>query len=75
MPQHNDMFELTVSDMELIETGLRSTLASLSHAQLGETEEDQTGREDTVRRIQDLLGRLHDQKVFYRPKNAVYVGG
>ncbi|WP_120500291.1 hypothetical protein [Roseovarius sp. EL26] len=75
MPQHNDMFELTVSDMELIETGLRSTLAALSHAQLGETEDGRTDREDTVRRIQELLGRLHDQKVFYRPKNAVYVGG
>ena len=25
--------------------------------------------------IRDLLGRLHNQKNWYRPKNAIYVGG
>ena len=25
--------------------------------------------------IQDLLGRIHNQKNWYRPKNAIYVGG
>ena len=28
-----------------------------------------------VRDIHDLLGRLHNQKRFYRPKHGVYVGG
>ena len=27
------------------------------------------------RQNEELLGRLHDQKIFYRPKKAVYVGG
>lgn len=25
--------------------------------------------------IQDLLGRLHNQKTWYRPKEGVYIGG
>jgi hypothetical protein len=69
------MFELSVDDMELIETGLRGTMATLSHAQLGESDDGKADREETVRRIQELLGRLHDQKIFYRPKRGVYVGG
>jgi len=27
------------------------------------------------RQNEELLGRLHDQKIFYRPQAAVYVGG
>jgi len=25
--------------------------------------------------IQNLLGRLHEQKIWYRPKKKIYVGG
>lgn len=25
--------------------------------------------------VRDLLGRLHNQKIWYRPKNKVYVSG
>lgn len=25
--------------------------------------------------IQDLLGRLHNQKIWYRPKQGIYIGG
>jgi hypothetical protein len=28
-----------------------------------------------AKEILDLLGRIHDQKAWYRPKNGVYVGG
>ena len=31
--------------------------------------------EGDQRETEELLGRLHDQKVFYRPKSSVYVGG
>ena len=30
--------------------------------------------EQTVE-VRDLLGRIHNQKIWYRPKNAIYVGG
>ncbi len=68
MPQYNDMFELSVEDMELIEQALRQAMASYS------IEADETN-EDTVRRMHDLLGKLHDQKIFYRPKTGSYIGG
>ena len=25
--------------------------------------------------VEELLGKIHDQKIFYRPKNKIYVGG
>ena len=72
MPQYNDMFELTVEDVDLIETALRSTKDSLSNDMNSSTDES---TKKTVKQIQDLLGRLHNQKVFYRPKGGIYVGG
>ena len=75
MPQYNDMIELSVEDMDLIETALRGSVASLSHAALDEEAIGKADREATLRRIHDLLGKLHDQKVFYRPKDKVYLGG
>lgn len=58
---YNKNFELDLDDMELIERALR-TLPSTC---------EQTDPKD----VNELLGRLHNQKVFYRPKNATYVGG
>ena len=75
MPQYNDLFELSIADMDLIEEALRQTIASKSLEQSGESPDERTTREDFVRRLHDLLGRLHDQKIFYRPKTGVYVGG
>nr|WP_170614199.1 hypothetical protein [uncultured Ruegeria sp.] len=75
MPRYNDMFELSVKDIDLIESSLRIALASQSHASAQEDEDEKSKREETLRDIQELLGRLHDQKIFYRPKSGVYVGG
>ncbi|MDA7964789.1 hypothetical protein [Ruegeria sp.] len=75
MPQYNEMIELSVEDMDLIETALRGSVASLSQAALDNGEDGKADREETLRRIHDLLGKLHDQKVFYRPKTGVYLGG
>lgn len=30
---------------------------------------------EPTREVQELLGRLHNQKNWYRPKDAIYVGG
>ncbi len=73
MPQYNEMFELSVPDIDLIETALRHTKEALSHdliAQPGDGD-----KAETLRQIQELLGRLHNQKIFYRPRGGVYVGG
>ena len=62
MPAYNTKFDLTVADIDLIETALRAQSAL-----------HQTPDADTSRDVQDLLGRLHNQKIFYRPKSAAYV--
>ncbi|MBT8413261.1 MAG: hypothetical protein KJO30_02935 [Boseongicola sp.] len=59
MPKPNTQFELDVEDLDLIETALRKA----------KREADIDERE-----VADLLGRLHNQKVFYRP-GGTYVGG
>ncbi|MEL6518785.1 MAG: hypothetical protein AAFR34_03225 [Pseudomonadota bacterium] len=60
MPKYNKKFDLTPDDMDLIETAVRTATAN--------------DRIDP-REAEDLLGRLHNQKVFYRPKDAVYISG
>ena len=61
MAKYNTTFELSLEDMDLIEDALKKVAAN----------------ENAVcpSSVQDLLGRLHNQKVFYRPKNGVYVSG
>ena len=59
MPKPNTKFDLSIEDMELIETALQKTQA--------------TGQADP-RQVNELLGRLHNQKVFYRPEGT-YVSG
>jgi len=75
MPKPNDLFELTVEDIDLIETSLRHAHGALSLELPGGADDAGQDRAATQRKIQDLLGRLHNQKIFYRPKNKVYVGG
>ena len=75
MPQYNDLFELSVNDMNLIEEAMRHVIASKSRADADESDEVKEAREDFVRKAHGLLGRLHDQKIFYRPRTGAYVGG
>ena len=51
----NTKFELTVNDIDLIETALRSLPLN--------------------KEVQELLGRLHHQKIWYRPAKEIYVSG
>jgi len=81
MGRYNMTFELSVEDMELIEDALRKSKSELSGALLEDPAKiaqpcEQTKETDaSMRRIHDLLGGLHKQKVFYRPRSAPYVGG
>ena len=81
MPGYNSRFELSVADMELIEAALRQTKSDLSAravpvAEQHDKTEDSIGDVDeTLRQVHDLLGRLHNQKVFYRPRRGAYIGG
>ena len=74
MPAYNETFELSVEDVDLIETALRQTKSELAGQMVEEDEVDEE-IDQSVRQIHDLLGRLHNQKVFYRPKSQPYIGG
>ena len=65
----NNNFELSVRDIEVIEQALRAKAGrrGLAIAQ-GDVSEK---LKDEMHEIQELLGRLHDQKVWYRPKEFV----
>lgn len=81
MAGYNRSFDLSVADIDLIEEALRARGRELSRMRLALSEENPAHLE-SIRVIEqdqrageDLLGRLHDQKIFYRPRRAVYVGG
>jgi hypothetical protein len=58
----NRNFKLEVDDIALIEAALFEKLKNSKY--------------DVERKtINELLGKLHDQKVWYRPLNGVYVSG
>ena len=66
--------ELDLVDLDLVEKGLRYRLRMLSKEarnpnckSLGNTQE--------ILKIQSVLGQLHDQKVWYRPKQTTYLSG
>lgn len=63
MPKYNTKFDLSIKDLDLIETALRK---------LQSKSDQETGSPQSV---SELLGRLHNQKVFYRPSQGIYVGG
>ena len=73
MPKFNTTFELSVSDLDLIETALRASKLAKTQADL--KARAQGDQDDDVREIHELLGRLHNQKTFYRPSKGTYVGG
>jgi hypothetical protein len=87
MPRYNTQFELNTDDMETIETALQTRKKDLSLKRIAllSADGDAQVEADALKQIDadlveihDLLGRLHNQKVFYRPetvKDAPYIGG
>ena len=69
----NEKFELSVRDIEIIEHALRAKAGrrGLAIAQ-GETSEK---LREEMHEIQELLGRIHNQKNWYRPSKGIYVSG
>lgn len=69
----NKKFELSVRDIEVIEQALRAKAGRRGLA-IAQGETSPKLREEMLE-IQNLLGRIHEQKVWFRPKNKTYVGG
>ena len=61
----NTQFELNVRDIEVIESALKAKAGRRGLAiATGETSQQVV---DEMREIQNLLGRIHNQKVWYNP--------
>jgi hypothetical protein len=83
MSKPNTQFELSVEDIDIIEAALQRQMRVLTERRLThiqstikpEWELDSVKEIDReVKEIYSLLGRLHNQKNWYRPKDN-YVGG
>ena len=81
MPRFNRSFDLSVEDIDLIEEALRARGRELCQTRRALSDEDPADLESirVIERDQrageELLGRLHDQKIFYRPTKQIYVSG
>ena len=69
----NKKFDLSVRDVEIIEQALRAKAGRRGMA-IAQGETSPQLREEMAE-IQQLLGRIHDQKVWYKPKDKVVPGG
>ena len=85
MPKPNTEFNLDLRDIDHIENAINSVIARRSSAMSSLTENPGENTTDIsayreikqeVAELRDILGRLHNQKNWYRPQNeAVYVSG
>lgn len=66
MTKPNTNFMLTVKDIEMIELALHCQVNAITHG-------NSVQSSDSIRDIYDLLGRIHNQKTWYRPD--AYIGG
>ena len=73
MVKANKKFDLSIRDIEIIEQALRAKAGRRGLAIAnGETSPQ---LKEELRELQELLGRIHDQKVWLRTKNKIYVSG
>lgn len=79
MARFNRNFELTLRDIDMIEYAVQKEKTSLSLDRMammaGDAPKDANYKsleeiEEALIRSDDLLGRLHNQKTFYRPKDS-----
>ena len=65
----NKLFELTIRDIEVIESALRAKAGRRGMA-IAQGDVSEKLKEE-MHEIQELLGRIHHQKVWYSPKEFV----
>lgn len=81
MARYNKTFELSIHDVDLIEEALRARSRELCKMRRALSDENPANMESVSvieadqRENEELLGRLHNQKIFYRPAVKTYVSG
>jgi hypothetical protein len=71
---YNTNFEMGLKDLEIVEDALRFRLKQLSKMSTSNAKTCLTGKKE-IMEIQTVLGSLHNQKLWYRPKDTPYVSG
>ena len=73
---YNRIFNIDLNEMEVLERALQKRLAELTEKrQSGATDHCIDSIDDEVRVVQNLLGSFHNQKIWYRPRDKVYISG
>lgn len=81
---YNEFFSLDIKDIEIIENALQHKLGRLCDNRLmliqstikHESELDSVKEIDNdIKEINAVLGKLHNQKIWYRPRKTTYIGG
>lgn len=67
MAKYREQFNLSIADIDVIESALREQIAQQAAVKPGDVEFD-TARRHT-RSMNEVLGRLHNQKIFYAQVN------
>jgi len=72
----NDKFKLTVRDIELIERALQGKISRRGISVALDPDSVYAPElQAEVDEMRDLLGRVHNQKVWYTPKDGRFQGG
>ena len=72
----NDKFKLTVRDIELIERALQGKISRRGISVALDPDSVYAAElQAEVDEMRDLLGRIHNQKVWYTPKDGRFQGG
>lgn len=76
MSSYNKEFQLNLEELEAIEHSMLYRLKRLTTRRLTVKKASSKEKIDVeVKHIQELLGKIHNQKEWWRPKNKVYISG
>ena len=76
MSSYNTEFQLNIEELKTIEDSMLYRLKRLTTRRLTVKKDSSKEKIDIeVKHIQQLMGKIHNQKEWWRPKNKVYISG
>lgn len=74
MSKHQKTFQLTIRHIDLIEDALRDKIGCLAHVAVASGDvAASAGNDALIHELNELLGSLHNQKIFYSQVNRTGV--
>lgn len=75
MPKYRESFDLNVTEVSMIEESLSDRVSQISRAIMEHTSPERIQEyKQELAGVRDLLGRIHNQKIWYQPRNYVPQG-